>query len=180
MARRFARFRTGPPAPGPGYSELPSDGMCLNAFLLLRAPTDPGRVLLGHISPDPRWFEVGALDAGRAAHTAGRWMLPSRQLALFESPAAAAVSIAREQLGIDLASVPAPEVFSETYSRPGSTESDPHWDLHFIFSLTGPRDPPTSSLWTELAYVPAATTPRASFARGHGDILELVGLPPAP
>ncbi|MCI4373633.1 MAG: hypothetical protein L3K02_08350, partial [Thermoplasmata archaeon] len=62
---------------------------------------------------------------------------------------------------------------------PASESEDLHWDLHFIFTLRGPPNPPTSPLWKVLEYVPVANTPRNAFARGHGDILELIGLLPA-
>lgn len=180
MTRRFARFRAAPPLADTGFSAVPSDGMCLSVFLVLRAPEDPGRVLLGRLSPDPQWAEVGALDTERAARIGDRWMLPSRQLLLFESPDEAARRVGEEQLGIDLGPLDGPEVFSETYSRSGSTETDPHWDLHFIYSLPGPPQAPRSPLWKELSYVPVAATPRTALARNHGDILELAGLTPAP
>jgi hypothetical protein len=181
MARRFARLRAGAPPLDPGYSAVPSDGMCLNVFLILRSPDNPGRVLLGRLAPDPRWEEVGALDAARIARLGDRWMLPASQLLLLESPEAAVHRIALEQLGIDLGQLPGPHVASEAYRRPdASPEIDPHWDLHFIYVVPGPAHPPRSALWKELDYVPVASTPRASFGRSHGDVLELVGLVPAP
>jgi 8-oxo-dGTP pyrophosphatase MutT (NUDIX family) len=180
MARRFARLRAHPLPTDPGFSAVPSDGMCLNAFLILRAPDDPGRVLLGKIAPGPHWADAGGLDAERAARVGDRWMLPSCQLLLFESPDDAARRIAREQLGIELGPGPAPQVFSESYGRPGSVEADPHWDLHFLFSRIGPARPPRSPLWKELAYLAASETSRTSLGRGHGDILTLAGLTLAP
>ncbi|MCI4365897.1 MAG: hypothetical protein L3K10_07580 [Thermoplasmata archaeon] len=179
MSRRFARLRPGAPPFAPGDYGVPSDGMCLSAFLVVTAPTDPSRVLLGRMAPNPRWEEVGGLDPARTRRIADRWMLPSRQLQFFESPEEAARGIGEEQLGIQVDPVPTPRIFSETYPRPASAESDPHWDLHFIFVLTGPASPPRSPLWRELTYVSVGTLSRGTFARGHGDILELVGLSPA-
>jgi hypothetical protein len=154
--------------------------MCLNVFLVLTDPADPRRVLAGHIATDPRWEEAGGLDPDRVHRVGDRWMLPSRQLELFESPDDAARKIAEDQLGVSLPGLPAPRVVSEQYTRPTGTGPDPHWDLHFLYLLPGPSEPPSSELWTELRYLPVTTTPRSSFGRGHGDILELVGHTPGP
>ena len=152
--------------------------MCLSSFLVLAAPHDPKRVLVGRIAPDPRWEELGGLDPGRAARVGNGWMLPSSQLLLFESPEEAASRIARELLGLDLPMLEGPRVFSETHHRPGAKGEDAHWDLHFVFTGRGPPHPPTHPLWRELAYVAVQETRRTEFARNQGDVLELVGLPP--
>jgi hypothetical protein len=178
MSRRFARLRPGPAPFDPGFYGVPSDGMCLNVFLVLRSPEDPTAVLVGSPAPDPRWEEVGALDAPRLARVGDRWMLPSSQLILFEAPDAAVRRVAQEQLGIDLGEVAPPQVFSDTYPRRGPPDLDPHWDLHFVYSLEGPAPPLRSALWKSLQYVRVADVPRTAFARDHGDILDLAGLPP--
>ncbi len=178
MARRFARLSPGFAPVGPGHSVVPSDGMCLSAFLILTAPDDPKRALVGHIAPGPEWEELGGLDPARAARVGERWMLPATQLLLFESPSEAAHRVGRELLGLELTGLSGPQVFSETYRRPDSTAEDLHWDLHFLFTGPGPRRPPTHRLWRELSYVPVGATRRGEFARGHGDVLELAGLAP--
>jgi hypothetical protein len=178
MSRRFARLGGGAAPLSAGQSRVPSDGMCLNAYLVLRAPTDSARVLVGRIAPDPRWEQAGGLDPGRAARVGDGWMLPASQLLLFESPGDAAVRLGRELLGLDRLALDAPQVFSEAYPRPGSTADDPHWDLQFIFTGRGPPRPPAHPLWRELAYVPVNETPRRGFARNQGDVLELIGLAP--
>jgi hypothetical protein len=178
MSRRFARLRPGNAPFDAGFYGVPSDGMCLNVFLVVRSPDDGSRVLVGSPAADPRWEEVGALDTPRLGRIGDRWMLPSSQLVLLEGPAEAARRVAHEQLGIDLDEVPGPQVFSDTYPRRGPPGLDPHWDLHFVYSLQGPRAPAPAPLWKSLEYVRVTDTPRTAFARDHGDILELVGLPP--
>jgi hypothetical protein len=178
MVRRFARLRPGAPPYAAGFFGVPSDGMCLNVFVLLRDPADPGRVLLGQVAADPRWEEVGALDSHRLERIGDRWMLPSSQLLLLEDPGEAARRVGREQLEIDFDPVPPPQVFSETYPRRGPEPTDPHWDLHFLFNMLGPTPPPHGALWKRLEYVSIADIPRAAFGRDHGDILELAGFRP--
>ncbi len=175
-SRRFCRFN-----PDPAYSiairELPADGFCLSAFLLLTSPEHPGAVLLGHADPSANWEEVGALDPGQVAHIQDRWMLPSSQLLLGESPVQAAARIASEQL--DLGSLPleGPTVYSEVYGSARRPELTQHWDLHFVFRGRWPEGRPVRArAWRELAWVDAEATPGAQFARGHQDVLSLAGL----
>lgn len=176
---RFARFRTGLPAPGSGYSELPNDGMCLSAYLVLESPTRPGEILVGRIDPSGPWEEIGALDPKRAEAIAAQWMLPASHLRLFEGPEEAARRILASQLGVELPVLPPPRIVSEAYARPQSPDRDPHWDLQFIYRATWPIDgTPTHPAWRELRFVDVTTVPVGDFARGHGDILALAGLPP--
>lgn len=176
MARRFARMRPGAPPFDPGFTGVPSDGMCLNVFLVLRKPDDPRRVLLGRVARDVRWEEAGALDLVRLDRIGERWMLPASQLILLEGPEEGARRVGREQLGVELRTLPSPLVVSDSYARKGTEATDPHWDLHFIYDLPGPAGVPASPLWKELEYVPVTGTSKSAIARDHGDILELVGL----
>ena len=175
MERRFARLATPGTGRGHGTVGLPSDGMCLNVFLVLTAPADDGQVLMGRISPGPTWAELGGVDPARAERIGERWMLPASQLLLFESPTDAATRLAKELLGIDRPLLEGPQVFSEAYARSTDPSADPHWDLHFVFTGRGPARAPTHPLWKELAYLPVAKRTPSEFARSHGDILELVG-----
>jgi hypothetical protein len=179
MERRFARLSAATPLP-PGASAVPDAGMCLSVFLVLRSPNDVHRVLMGRVNPAAPWGELGALDPGRLARVGRSWMLPSRQLLLFEGPEEAARVIAREQLGAELPSVSGPKVFSDPSRRPGSESRDPHWDFHFVFDGRWPTsEPPRHALWTELAFVDVPATRRSDIARAQGDVLELIGLSPA-
>jgi len=176
-ARKFARLRA---EPGAGDVEVPGDGMCLSTFLVLRSPTAPREVLVGRIDPSGPWWEVAGLDSARVTRIGDRWILPATQLLLFEGPQEAAARIASEMLGKPTMNVGLPRVFSEAYPR-GSTPGDPHWDLHFVFSASWPGgalEAARGKLWKELRFVDVERTPAASFGRGHGDVLALVGLPP--
>jgi hypothetical protein len=178
MERRFARLRPGSAPEGPGYYVVPNDGMCLSAYLLLGRPVHPQEVLLGRLDPTAPWFELGSLAADRLGAIGERWMLPASQLLFFEGPDEAARRVAREQLETELPSLPNPRIVSESYARPGSKAVDPHWDLQFIYRTTWPHDrPPKARAWKELDFVDSSTVRRGDIARGHGDILELAGLP---
>ena len=177
MPRRFARLRPGADLPSPGYEGVPSDGLCLNVFLVFRPADAPGRVLLGKVDPSGPWEALASLGPDRISRLVDRWLLPASQLLFFESPDEAAARVAKEQLELELADLPSPRVFSETYPRPGSEGKDPHWDLQFVYDLVWPGGRPLrASPWKELALVEVARTPRAQIGRGHADVLELVGV----
>ena len=179
MEKRFARLRRGPVEAGSGASEVPDNGMCLSVFLVLESPSRPGTVLAGKVNPTAPWWEIGAIDPKRLASIGGRWMLPSRQLLLFESPADAAQRILDEQLGSGPLSLEGPFVFSDPSERPGGPGSDPHWDLHLVFRGRWPSPKaPRSPAWSDLEFLEVARTRRSDFARNQGDVLELVGLRP--
>jgi 8-oxo-dGTP pyrophosphatase MutT (NUDIX family) len=159
---------------------VPDDGLCLSTFLVLRPTGYPGRVLVGRLNPDADWVHIGAIDARRAAMWSKGWMLPSSQLIYYESPDESARRVAREQLGIELANVPSPIVMADTDYRASAAEGDLHWDFGFIYLLDGyPESPPHHPAWSELEFVEVSKTPRQSFVRSQGDVLERVGLIPA-
>jgi hypothetical protein len=179
MDRRFTRFRRGPNADLPGVSELPDNGMCLSTFLVLEAPDRAGAVLMGRVDPSADWWTVGALDPTRLASVGDRWMLPSCQLLLFESPADTARRLFHEQLASAPVPLEGPFVFSDPSERPRSPGRDPHWDFHFVYrGRWGSSVPPQSPVWRKLEFVDIARTRRSEIARDQGDVLALVGLVP--
>jgi hypothetical protein len=179
MERRYARFHRAPLTDHPGASEVPDNGMCLSVFLVLEHPERAGSVLVGQVDPTGPWWEVGAIDPKRVAAAGERWMLPSCQLVLFESPADAARRIQEEQLGAPPIPLEGPFVFSDPSLRPGSSGKDPHWDLHFVYrGRWGSGQLPKARVWKRLEFVDVARTARDRFARDQGDVLELVGLRP--
>ena len=179
MERRYARLRRAPLHDHPGAFEVPDNGLCLSVFLVLEPPDRPGCVLVGQLDPKGPWWEVGAIDPRRLASIGERWMLPSCQLILFESPLDAAHRILAEQLGSGPIPLEGPCVFSDPSLRPGSPGKDPHWDIHFVYRGTwNSGTTPTTPVWKRLDLVDVGRTPRAQFARDQGDVLELVGLRP--
>ncbi len=175
-ARRFCRFRPGTRPPSAGTSEVPDDGFCLSAFLVVESATRRGDVLLGRIDPEGPWSEAGGLSGERLRRWPDRWMLPASHLLLFESPGDAARRISAELLGRPIDEPGRPQVFSETYGR-GAEGGDPHWDLQFVYRFSWPDPAPAAGpLWRELAFRPVRTMVASEFARDHQDVLALVGL----
>src|SRR2546428_546609 len=96
--RRFSRFSKSPATAAFSVTEIPDDGVCLSAFLIVTEARDARKVLMGHMNPKAPWDHIGALDPSRVeAHSHG-WMLPSSHLIFRESPDDAARRVAREQL----------------------------------------------------------------------------------
>ena len=179
MDARFTRFRRAPLDAHPGASEIPEAGMCLSVFLVLEAPERDGAVLLGQLEAGAPWWEIGGIDPGRLARIGGRWMLPSRQLRLYEGPDEAAKSILREQLGSGPLSLTGPRVFSDPADAPFPDATDRHWDIHLVYRGRWPTAiPPKAAAWKRLEFVEVGRLPRAEVARGQADVLELAGLVP--
>ena len=174
--RQFARFR--PTAePDRMVYRVPEDGLCLSTFLLLRPRGHTDRVLLGHLRPDAPWAHIGAVDTRRAALWSKGWMLPSSQLVYYESPDDSARRIAREQLGLELATLPAPILMSDSEQRPAAAPGDLHWDMGFVYVVDdGPMQPPLHPAWTELRFLEVSKLRRIDLVRSQGDVLLLAGM----
>src|SRR5437867_10824795 len=113
--RRFSRFNKSPATAAFSVTEIPDDGMCLSAFLIVTEARDSRKVLMGHMNPKAPWDHIGALDPSRVeAHSHG-WMPPSSHLILPESPDDAARPIAREPLALPDLAPTGPTRVSEAY-----------------------------------------------------------------
>jgi hypothetical protein len=174
--REVSRFRPAPPKDDPVYVSVPDDGLCLNAFLLISPPDDPSKILLGMVDPAAPWKRIGGVTPIRLADLSTRWMLPSRQLFLFESPTEAADNILRDQLEIGRVPLDGPTVYSEVWTRPKPAGMGPHWDLHFVFRGRWPSGKSLqASPWLKLAFHEPRLLDRATVGRGHVDVLGLAG-----
>jgi ADP-ribose pyrophosphatase YjhB (NUDIX family) len=177
--RKFARLRPTAQVERMVFP-VPTDGLCLSTFLVIRPKGQPGRALLGHINPGGPWAHIGGLDASRAQQWSAGWMLPSSQLLYYESMEASARRIAQEQLGIELGPLPPALLMSDSDQRPTAAKGDLHWDIGFVYVIDGYSGPaPTHPAWTDLRFVEVAKTPRREFVRSHQDVLALAGLPSA-
>ena len=164
--RKFTRFSklTEPPR----IDEIPDDGFCLSAFVVLSKPRAPNRVLLGRLNKEGPWEHLAALGPGRADRHSRGWTLPSSHLILYESPDEAARRILTEQLGIPTQRLSEPKVFSEVWGEPR------HWDIEFVFLGTRTDIHPTGC-WSRLEFVDLTRTKKAEMSRWHEDVLAQVG-----
>ncbi len=174
--RRFCRFTRG----NDRFSihEIPKDGFCLSAFLLLSPPADPDRILVGRMNPGAPWGRLGGLNPDRVeAHRHG-WVLPASQLLLEEAPVTAAHRILAEQLGGLRAVFDPPLVTSEVGAPKRFPQSHRHWDIGFLFRGRVAVDPlPPAPAWTELRFLDPRSLSRSEFARSHDEVLDLAGWP---
>jgi ADP-ribose pyrophosphatase YjhB (NUDIX family) len=175
--RKFTRFRL-TAEPERMVFTVPTDGLCLSTFLVIRPKGQPGRALLGHINPKGPWAHIGGLDAARAQQWSGGWMIPSSQLLYYESFEESARRIAREQLGLELGALPAPLLMSDSDQRPTAAKGDLHWDIGFVYVIDSPsQTAPSHPAWTDLRFVEVAKTARREYVRSHQDVLRLAGMP---
>jgi ADP-ribose pyrophosphatase YjhB (NUDIX family) len=176
--RRFCSFSRREDAPPFRLHEIPEDGFCLSAFVLVRSERRPTAVLLGRINPKAPWDHLGALDEGRIeAHRHG-WMIPSSHLLLHEAPDAAAARILTEQLGLRGLPLEGPLVVSEVYTPLRFHDLTRHWDLEFLyFGETGEEGLSPQPAWQTLEFVETRTLRPDAMARSHEDVLASAGFP---
>ena len=175
--RRFSRFSKSAATAAFSVTEIPDDGVCLSAFLIVTEARDSKKVLMGHMNPKAAWDHIGALDPSRVeAHSHG-WMLPSSHLIFRESPVDAARRISREQLELPDLALSGPTVVSEVYTPRRFPGTAHHWDIEFLFrGQLGAADVPHPTAWKELAFVDLRRTSKSEIARSHEDIIESSGL----
>jgi hypothetical protein len=130
------------------------------------------------MDPGAPWREIGGVVAQRLVGLSTRWMLPSRQLFLFESPQEAAGTILREQLELEGVALDGPSVFSEAWTRPAPAGQGQHWDIHFVFRVRWPEGRELhASPWRKLEFLDPSHLDRSNVGRGHADVLGLAGFP---
>ena len=160
---------------------VPPGGVCLSSFVLV---TNGGRVLVGRMAKPEVWidrFFVGEKFAPEY-HSSGKYMLPARHLAWYESPLEAAESVLSDQAGLR---VPARSlqllgVQSHVRGDVKSEKQPPHWDLCFVYEakVTAKaadrlRTPPW---FKDFHFEPLSSLSADDFTRGHGDVLQEAGL----
>lgn len=114
----------------------------------------------------------------RIAAMSDRWMLPSRQLFVFESPNDATRSILKQQLDLSPIPLTGPVVTSEAWQRTSPAGKGLHWDLSLIYKGVWPTKRPLAAPpWRELAFHDTATLDPGAVGRSHVDVLALAGYP---
>lgn len=178
--RRFCRFSQASATASFSVTEIPTDGFCISAFLVLQDSSDPRRVLMGHLDPRAPWDHIGALDPSRVEVHSRRWMLPSSHLIYGETPQAAAQRILVEQLEQPpTLPLDPPRIFSEVGVPRRFPDAKGHWDLELVFGgrIDSEAVRPARA-WKDLALMDIRTVGRSNIARSHEEVLDLVGLSP--
>ncbi|HYB75375.1 MAG TPA: hypothetical protein VEC08_00300 [Nitrososphaerales archaeon] len=160
---------------------VPPGGTCLSSFVAI---TSGPHILVGKMSKPDIWVER-FLTGPKFAPTyvkSGKYILPSRHLAWYESPLEAAQSIIRDQLLLKVPrnKISLIEVQSFVSGDVNNTEEPPHWDICFVYGFEFPSGQTKrlkSLEWFEdLGFRPRASLTADDFTRGHGDVLEQAGL----
>jgi len=153
---------------------VPKGGTCISSFIVAEKE---GRVLVGKMSNPEIWvdrFLVGSAFAPKYA-ASGKWLLPASHLKFGESPDECAQRILREQLLVDVQDLKLAGIQSHLSGEPADIENA-HWDLCIIYKATVPEPSRVPEWFSELRYVPVKNLRPSDFTRGHGDILEQLGL----
>ena len=160
---------------------VPRGGVCLSSFVVVRSGR---KVLVGKMAKPEIWIErffVGE-EFAPTYYTSGKYLLPARHLAWYESPLDAAEGVIRDQLMLNLPkkSIHLMQVQSHLRGNIDSAEQPPHWDICFVYDVKVPaRIPPklhTPPWFNDLHFVPLSSISVDDFTRGHGDILAEAGL----
>ncbi len=159
---RFAHFDAEEPL---------KDALCVSAFLV--SMNDDG-LLLGRMRSPKAWEPLDFVKAKGDAFRGDRWVLPAAHLKMGEHPDAAAKRIVSDQLQAVASSLKLWQVFSFVGALPERGQ-DFHWDLCFVYQadLELVKEPPC---FTELQRVSPSGLSSDMFARGHGEVLEKLGV----
>ena len=169
--KKKAQFREG---------NVPPSGVCLSSFVSIG---DGRNILLGKVAKPEVWVEKFFLSEQYAPSVAssGKYVLPGSHLAWYESPLQAAERVIKEQTllpvpkGLKLVGVQ-----SFVSGDPNDTQNPPHWDLCFVYDAKLPKSLTKklkSPEWfSDFGLKPKSKLSSEDFARGHGEVLESVGL----
>lgn len=147
------------------------NALCLSAFLV--SMNEEG-LLVGQMRDHDRWASLDKIASGTPAFAGDRWVLPASHLRVGEDPIAAAERIASEQLRANYDDLRSWRLLSFASPLP-SRGQDLHWDLCFIYSVE--LEVPTVPPWfAALKRVAPGRIGDLPYARGHGDVLQELGL----
>ena len=153
---------------------VPKGGTCFSSFIITEKE---GRVLAGKMAKPEIWVErflVGPQFAPKYP-ASGKWLLPASHLKFGESPDECARRIVREQLLVAVGDCRLVGIQSHLSGESTDIE-DAHWDLCIIYTATIPEPKQVPEWFSELRYVPVKGLKSSDFTRGHGDILEQLGI----
>jgi hypothetical protein len=160
---------------------VPPGGTCLSSFVVASSGS---KILVGKVTAPEKWisdFFVGEATAKKVAES-GKYVIPARHLAWYESPLEAASSVLRDQVSVRVPEdkLRLIEVQSHLRGDPASTEKPPHWDICFVYEakLSGAQAGKLKKpeWFGELGFKQRRELSADDFDRGHGDILEMAGV----
>jgi len=156
-------------------SNVPKGGTCLSSFLILQSN---GKLLVGKMADPEIWikrFLVGEMFAATYVKS-NKWVLPASHLLYGEHPLEAAKRILIEQLEVkEHLELLLAQIQSHLSQGPQDT-SAAHWDICFIYEGTMHNVINRPAWYSHLEFVNPAEISREDFTRGHGDVLEQLGL----
>jgi ADP-ribose pyrophosphatase YjhB (NUDIX family) len=156
----------------PGH--VPEGGACVSSFIIAEKE---GKVLVGKMKNPDIWVEkflVGPNFASKYA-ASGKWLLPASHLKFGESPDDCARRVLKEQILVGKPNCTLVGIQSHLSGDPGDVENA-HWDLCIIYRALVSEPIQVPEWFSELRYVSAKDLKTSDFTRGHGDILERLGL----
>ena len=160
---------------------VPRGGVCLSSFVVVR---NGRRVLVGKMDKPDVWIErffVGE-EFAPTYYSSGKYLLPARHLAWYESPLEAAEGVVRDQLKLRVPTkdIHLVQVQSHIRGDVDSTEQPPHWDICFLYEVKVTAKVAsklrTLPWFKDLHFVSLPTISVDDFTRGHGDVLLEAGL----
>ena len=160
---------------------VPPGGVCLSSFVVISSGP---KILVGKMSKPDVWIErffVGPKFADFYSKS-GKYMLPARHLAWYESPMEAAEDVIKEQLRLNMptSKIALIDVQSHVSGGVNNKDEPPHWDICFVYgaSLPGGQARKIKSMewWDDLGFKPKSVLMPEHFTRGHGDVLEKAGI----
>jgi ADP-ribose pyrophosphatase YjhB (NUDIX family) len=156
-------------------SNVPKGGTCLSSFLVLKSN---GKILVGKMAKPEIWIEkflVGEMFADRYVKS-GKWVLPASHLLYGEHPEDAARRVLRDQLAVkdefELS-------LTQVQSHLSQDSKDPdvaHWDVCFVYAGEIHQALTRPAWYGSLEFVDPLSISKDDFTRGHGDVLEQLGL----
>lgn len=183
VTERWARI--GPRDPS-WLIHVPSTGLCLSAFVIIRKR---GSILLGRPHAHDSWPEKGGFPKRHAARIEkdGLWLLPATHLLMEEAPDRAARRIANQWAGVKgvpkfvmvqshlrLPRQPRSVLRSKKQSQRKRTRLH-HWDICFVYELKAGTNPKPKPWWLETRFISPPKIRGMPLGRGHKDILKAAG-----
>jgi cation diffusion facilitator CzcD-associated flavoprotein CzcO len=156
-------------------SNVPKGGTCLSSFLVLRSD---GKILVGKMTRPEIWIEkflVGEMFAEKYAKSS-KWVLPASHLLYGEHPFDAARRVLSDQLAVkDKLELSLTQVQSHLSQDPKDPDVA-HWDVCFVYDGEIHQTIARPAWYASLELVDPSAISKDDFTRGHGDVLEQLGL----